>query len=92
MVHYILMMSFLSSGKLRWKIKFNVSHYCDVMIFPRLDSTNNSVVDYFMFPAIDVLYNDLTLHENNGFILELYRFDDLSCLENLVKRTSLESK
>ncbi|WP_252153218.1 recombinase family protein [Escherichia coli] len=82
----------LSSGKLRWKIKFNVSHYCDVMIFPRLDSTNNSVVDYFMFPAIDVLYNDLTLHENNGFILELYRFDDLSCLENLVKRTSLESK
>ncbi|KLR43203.1 recombinase family protein [Enterobacter ludwigii] len=82
----------LSSGKLRWKIKFNVLHHCDVMIFPRLDSTNNSVVDYFMFPAIDVLHNDLTLHENNGFILELYRFDDLSCLEGLVKRTKLEFK
>ncbi len=80
----------LSSGRLRWKIKFNLLHNCDVMIFPRLDSTNNTVVDYFMFPAIDVLHNDLMLHENNNFILELYRFDDLSCLENLVKRTRLE--
>lgn len=81
----------LSSGKLRWKIKFNVLHRCDVMIFPRLDSTNNNVVDYFIFPAIDILQSDLTLHESNGFILELYRFDDLSCLERLVKRTKLES-
>lgn len=80
----------LSSGKLRWKIKFNVLHRCDVMIFPRLDSTNNNVVDYFIFPAIDILQSDLTLHESNGFILELYRFDDLSCLEGLVKRTKLE--
>lgn len=80
----------LSSGKLRWKIKFNLLRSCDVMIYPRLDSTNHTVVDYFIFPAIDVLHNDLTLHENNGFILELYRFDDLSCLENLVKRTKLE--
>ncbi|EIO7469448.1 recombinase family protein [Salmonella enterica subsp. enterica] len=80
----------LSSGKLRWKIKFNVLHRCDVMIFPRLDSANNSVVDYFIFPAIDSLHSDLTLHENNGFILNLYRFEDLSCLENLVKRTKLE--
>lgn len=80
----------LSSGKLRWKIQFNLLNSCDVMIFPRMDSTNNTVVDYFMFPAIDVLHNDLILHESNGFILELYRFDDLSCLESLVKRTKLE--
>ncbi|EOC3628548.1 recombinase family protein [Enterobacter hormaechei] len=80
----------LSSGKLRWKIKFNVLHRYDFMIFPRLDSTNHFVVDYFIFPAIDILHSDLTLHENNGFILELYRFDDLSCLERLVKRTLLE--
>ncbi|MFP8416569.1 recombinase family protein [Enterobacter hormaechei] len=80
----------LSSGKLRWKIKFNMLHRYDCMIFPRLDSSNNTVVDYFIFPAIDILHSDLTLHENNGFILELYRFDDLSCLERLVKRTLLE--
>lgn len=80
----------LSSGKLRWKIRFNVLHRYDFMIFPRLDSANNTVVDYFIFPAIDILHSDLTLHENNGFILELYRFDDLSCLESLVKRTLLE--
>lgn len=87
---YLIRCQRLSSGKLRWKIKFNVLHRYDFMIFPRLDSTNHVVVDYFIFPAIDILHSDLTLHENNGFILELYRFDDLSCLESLVKRTLLE--
>lgn len=80
----------LSSGKLRWRIFFKGVDFCDMMLYPRLDSTNKYIVDYYLIPALDILSDSITLHEDNGFIPELYRFDNLERLEMLLERTQLE--
>jgi hypothetical protein len=79
----------LSNGKLRWKIMFIGGNLCDIMLYPRLDSINKSIIDYYFIPTLDVLTNSITLNEENGFVPELYRFDNLECLEMLLKRTPL---
>jgi hypothetical protein len=60
------------------------------MLYPRLDSTNKTIVDYYLIPAMDILSDSITLNEENGFIPELYRFDNLEFLEMMLKRTPLE--
>lgn len=80
----------LSSGKLRWRISFKDVSFCDMMLYPRLDSTNKTIVDYYLIPTMDILSDSITLNEENGFIPELYRFDNLECLEMILKRTPLE--
>lgn len=80
----------LSSGKLRWKILFKGANFCDMMLYPRLDSMNKSIIDYYLIPSLDILSDSITLHEENGFIPDLYRFDNLERLEMLLERTQLE--
>lgn len=74
---------------LRWKIKFNDSFSPDINIAVRMDSQNQTAVDYYIFPSIDVLQNHILLKENNPISCELYRFDNLNFFYRLVKRTVL---
>lgn len=77
----------LASGKLRWKMIFNSTHLADVNIAIRMNSVNNKELDYYILPSIDEVYSELSLKENNSRKLELYRFDNLDCFLELVKRT-----
>lgn len=67
----------ISSGKLRWIVRFDRGLDPDISIVVRMDSTNSLPIDYYILPSFDVIENELKLKETNPIILELYRFDDL---------------
>ncbi|EDS7168079.1 recombinase family protein, partial [Salmonella enterica] len=78
------------TGGLRWKIKFHHTIAPDVSIAARMDSLNTTVIDYYIFPSIDLLLNNKELKEQNHFTLDMYRFEDLHPLYRLVKRAKLK--
>ncbi|AKE61936.1 recombinase [Citrobacter amalonaticus Y19] len=78
------------TGGLRWKINFHHTLTPDISIAARMDSLNTSIIDYYIFPSIDLLLNDKELKEQNHFSFDMYRFDDLHPLYRLVKRTKLK--
>jgi DNA invertase Pin-like site-specific DNA recombinase len=74
----------------RWRLRFDAGLVPDVTIAARLSPGNQSVQDYYLLPAIDLLWKRLNLAPDNGVCLDLYRFDTLDFFFNLTKRVSLE--
>jgi len=74
----------------RWRLRFDAGLLPDVTIAARLSPGNQSVQDYYLLPAIDLLWKRLNLAPDNGVCLDLYRFDTLDFFFNLTKRVSLE--
>lgn len=62
----------------------------DITIAARLTSDNRSVLDYYLFPSCDIVWEKLRLAPENGVVLDLYRFDNLQFFYNLARRTLLE--
>jgi DNA invertase Pin-like site-specific DNA recombinase len=75
---------------LRWHIRFDTSLVPDITIAVRLRPGNTAVLDYYLLPRTDVLWSKLCLAQNNGVVLDLYRFDNLSLFMGLARRVSLE--
>lgn len=80
----------ISPKRLRWKIKFRTIFSPDISIAVRMDSLNQSAVDYYIFPAIDILSEKISLQESNPYQLDLYRFDSLTPFYRLIRRTKLK--
>jgi DNA invertase Pin-like site-specific DNA recombinase len=80
-----------SGGSMRWNLRFETSLRPDVTIAVRLCSNNRDIRDYYLFPGSDLFAKQLCLRPQNGFFIDLYRFDDLSFLISMVERTRIES-
>lgn len=78
-----------SNQSLRWQIRFETSLLPDITIAARLKPGNQEVLDYFLFPGIDVLWEKLRLRPENGVALDLYRFDNLRFFENLARTVDI---
>lgn len=74
------------SGALQWKIRLDTGLLPDITIVIRMDETNESVLDYFLLPSIDLTPSKLSLAEQNAFSLEAYRFDTLDFFFDLTRR------
>ncbi|PHM62510.1 recombinase family protein [Xenorhabdus ishibashii] len=81
-----------SPENLRWRIKFDQLLSPDISIAIRMDSLNQSIVDYYIFPSIDVIFGNHYLRKQNPFSFELYRFDTLHPLYQLIKRTTIQGE
>ncbi|MDR1844955.1 MAG: recombinase family protein [Citrobacter amalonaticus] len=81
-----------SPTSLRWRIRFSHIVSPDISIAVRMDSLNKSMVDYYIFPSVDLLCRNLLLKEQNNLCFELYRFDTLQPLYQLIKRMSIPEK
>ncbi len=79
------------AGSLRWKIRFDTSLLADITIAVRMDETNQSILDYYLLPRIDMNAAMLRFKEDNGVHLDAYRFDSLESLFNLCARRTLRS-
>lgn len=77
------------AGTLRWKLRFETGLEPDITTAVRMDSANKAPLDYYLFPAIDILAEKVGLREENGFSLDAYRFEDLSILEDLTARVPI---
>jgi len=73
----------------RWHLRFDTSLRPDVTVGVRMKRGNEEVLDYFLFPRIDVWAEKLRLAEWNPVWIDTYRFDDLQYLFAMAARASL---
>jgi hypothetical protein len=79
-----------TAGSARWNLRFDTSLRPDVTVAVRLDELNNKALDYYVFPGLDLYTNTMRLRAENGFLLDLFRFDDLKSVIGMCERTPVE--
>jgi len=79
-----------SHGDSRWLIRLDNSLDPDITITARLKHGNKEILDYYLFPKIDTLTARLRLADDNGILLDVYRFENLDFFLRMTRRTSME--
>lgn len=74
----------------RWQFRFDASLLPDITIAARLRPGNQDILDYYLFPRVDVLWHKLRLSPDNGVALDLYRFENLKFFESLARTINVE--
>lgn len=75
----------------RWHIRFDTSRHPDITVAIRLAEDQETILDYYLFPRIDIPLRRIRLaEENNGFILDAYRFESLEALYGLAERVPFQ--
>jgi DNA invertase Pin-like site-specific DNA recombinase len=78
------------TGRHRWLIRLENTLDPDITIAARLTPTNENILDYYIFPKIETLTDQLRLAGENGIGLDSYRFDNLDFFLSMARRTSIE--
>jgi DNA invertase Pin-like site-specific DNA recombinase len=78
-------------GALRWKIRFDTGLRPDLTVALRMDANNQTVLDYYVLPRIDVTASNVRLAEDNGLSLDAYRFESLDAFFLLAARAQLRT-
>jgi len=78
------------AGTLRWKVRFDTGLAPDITLVVRMDRSNESPMDYYLVPRIDMGAWPQRLGEENRGLIDSYRFETLSVLEELAARTPLK--
>jgi DNA invertase Pin-like site-specific DNA recombinase len=74
-------------GEYRWVIRFDTSREPDITVGARMTPDNTRVLDYYLFPGIDVLSEQCRLAATNGLVLDVYQATDLTPLYNIARST-----
>ncbi|NIE73961.1 recombinase family protein [Pantoea sp. Ap-967] len=81
----------VATGRRRWQVRFDFSLFPDITVAVRMLPGETEILDYYLFPMIDLVAPNLRLGDSNPRELELYRFESLEILSTLSKRFSLLS-
>lgn len=79
-----------AAGSYRWRIRFDASLNPDITVVARMDPSNRTAHDYYVFPAIDYSFETQPVLEDNGFTLDAYRTDSLEGFYQLAGRSPLQ--
>jgi hypothetical protein len=71
---------------LRWLVRLDNSLDPDVTIAARLRPGNQDILDYYLLPGMDCLAARLQLARENGVVLDVYRFENLSFFHSMARR------
>ena len=77
-----------AAGSSRWRLRLDAGLAPDFTVAVRMNPGNETPLDYYVLPSIDMTKPRLRLAERNGFSLDGYRFDDLDFFYSLAKRAS----
>lgn len=78
------------SGSMRWIVRFERRFSPDINIVVRMDSSNTQPVDYYIFPSIENIEEQIKIKEKNPLLFELYRFDNLNILIEMLSTKDRE--
>jgi len=78
------------TGSSRWMLRFEDGLRPDLTIAVRMNEANQTIKDYYLFPAIDLTEAKLRLAENNHALLDAYRFENLEFFFSMAERVSVE--
>jgi DNA invertase Pin-like site-specific DNA recombinase len=79
-----------SSGKNRWMIRLDSSLEPDVTVAARLKPGNQEIQDFYLFPKIAMLSASCRLADENGIVMDAYRFETLDFFHQMVRRVPIE--
>ena len=78
-----------SVGNYRWLVRLENSLDPDVTIAARLKPGNQEILDYYVFPRMELLVRRLRLAPDNGVVLDVYRFENLNFFFTVAKRVAV---
>jgi len=78
------------AGNHRWLVRLENSLDPDVTIAARLSPGNQEILDYYLLPQMDTLVRKLRLGSENGIVLDVHRFENLSFLISMARRVGIE--
>jgi hypothetical protein len=78
-----------AAGSLRWRIHLDTGLLPDITLAVRMQHQNQSVLDYYLLPTLDMTRGNLRLAEANGVSLDSYRFETLDQLFEMAARMQL---
>lgn len=77
------------SGMRRWRIHLDASLGPDITLAVRMNGANDAPLDYYFLPRNEVTSHRLGLFEENGFMLDAYRYEELDEFLALSRRTGI---
>ncbi len=77
------------AGSYRWKIRFDAGLRPDITVAIRMNQMNSGILDYYLLPRFEIEHSSASLAEDNGLVLDAYRFDTLDMLFELAARSQL---
>ncbi|MCW2107658.1 UNVERIFIED_ORG: DNA invertase Pin-like site-specific DNA recombinase [Rahnella aquatilis] len=77
--------------KYQWIVRLDRSLDADLNIVVRMNSLNTEPVDYFILPSLENFEKDIKIKENNKMLFELYRFDNLDILFDMLNPKIVEA-
>jgi hypothetical protein len=77
------------AGSFRWKIHLDTGLAPDITVAIRMDSTNVAPLDYYLLPLYDMTTDRIRLAEDNGLMLDAYRFDTLEFFYAMAERAKI---
>jgi DNA invertase Pin-like site-specific DNA recombinase len=78
------------AGSLRWFVRLDTGLEPDITVVLRMDPPNENTLDYYLLPLIDMTVERLRLAEENGAILDSYRFDTLDFFFGMAERVRIK--
>lgn len=78
------------AGNHRWLIRLDNTLVPDVTIAARLKPSNDDILDYYLFPAMDALSAKLRLTPANGIVLDIYRYENLNFFKSMARRVAIK--
>lgn len=76
-------------GSRRWKVRLDTGLTPDLTVALRMDSTNDAVLDYYLLPLSGLRTNRIRLADDNGLMLDAFRFETLDFFFGMVERTRI---
>jgi hypothetical protein len=77
------------AGSFRWIIRLDTGLAPDITVALRMDELNENPLDYYLLPFIDITKDRLRLAEDNGAILDTYRFETLDFFFGMAERVKI---
>lgn len=77
------------AGSLRWKIRLDTGLMPDITVAIRMDQNNEAPLDYYLLPLLDMTTGRIRLAEENGLMLDAFRFDALEFFFSMAERTHI---
>lgn len=77
------------AGSLRWKIRLDTGLAPDITVALRMDRTNETPLDYYLLPLFEMTTDRVRLAEDNGLMLDAFRFDSLDFFFAMAERVKI---
>ena len=77
------------AGSRRWKVRLDTGLAPDLTVALRMDDVNEAILDYYLLPLSILDTNRIGLAEENGLMLDAFRFDTLDRFFAMARRAPI---